>query len=113
MAEIHWDHSKFLVSTKKKALDGIEEIARGPMVTTSKENCPVDKGTARNSIGVERDDANLCCYVGGGGAAKKYFFRLHQDMAANHKVGRAKFITLSIQAHAKELPKAIEKHISG
>lgn len=119
MADIKWDHSKFLKSTKTKALDGIEEIARGPMQTQAKQDCPVGQyndgrvgGTMKGSIGVERDDANSCCYVGGGGAARAYIFRQHQDMTLNHTTGRAKFITGAVEAHRGEMKKYIEKHLN-
>jgi hypothetical protein len=111
MADIKWDHSSFVKSAKKKGLDGVEECARGLMLTTAKERCPVDNGTMRNSLGVERDDANLCVYLGGGGAAKAYIFRQHQDMSLNHTSGQAKFITSAIETHSKELKGFVEKHL--
>lgn len=118
MADIKWDHSHFLKSTRTKALDGVEEVARVKMLTDAKTRCPVGQyddgrvgGTMRASLGVERDDTKSCVYVGGGGAAKAYIFRQHQDMTLNHTVGQAKFITTAVEAHTGELKAAIEKHI--
>jgi hypothetical protein len=112
MAEIHWDHSKFLKSTKTRALDGIEEIARGPMATQARQDCPVDQGTLRGSIGVERDEAKGVVYLGCGGAAKAYAYRQEVDRSLNHPSGKAGFIRDSVQQHAGKLRGAIEKHIS-
>jgi hypothetical protein len=78
-----------------------------------KEQCPVKEGTMRNSLGVERDDANLCVYIGGGGAAKDYIFRQHQDLALNHPVGKAKFISQPVQQLSNEIPSYIKKHVKG
>ncbi len=115
MAVIKWDHSAFLKSEHDKAMDGVEELARGSILTEAKEGCPVALvrgGTMRNSLGVERDDKNSRCYVGGGGAAKDYIFRQHQDMTLNHTTGHAKFITQAVEAHSGELKKYIEKHLN-
>jgi hypothetical protein len=111
MADIKWDHSKFLKSAPTKAMDGLEELARGPILSEAKEKCPVDHGTMRSSLGVERDDKNSCCYIGGGGAAKDYILRQHQDMSLNHPVGEAKFITNAVQAHSGKLKQYVEKHL--
>jgi len=111
MAKIQWDHSSFLKSTVSKALDGLEEIARGPILTRCKEECPVDQGTMRGSLGVERSDSEKAVYIGGGGASAAYILRQHQDMTLNHPVGKAKFITDPIQSLSSQIPKYIEKHI--
>lgn len=114
MANIKWDHSKFLKSTQTKALDGVEEVCRVHMLTQAKEDCPVamvNGGTMRGSLGVERDDRNKRCYIGGGGAAKAYIYRQHQDMTYNHTTGKAKFITGAVEMHSGKLKAAIEKHI--
>jgi hypothetical protein len=115
MANLKWDHSAFQKSVHTKAMDGVEELARGPILTEAKENCPVapvNGGTMRGSLGVERDDQASRCYVGGGGAAAAYIFRQHQDMTLNHTSGRAKFITGAVEAHSGELKKYIEKHLN-
>jgi hypothetical protein len=111
MASVKWDHSKFLKSTVTKAMDGLEEIARGPILTRCKEECPVKDGIMRGSLGVERSDSEKCVYIGGGGPSAKYIFRQHQDTTLNHPVGKAKFIADPIQALSSQIPKYIEKHI--
>lgn len=109
---VQWDDRAFRARMKKKSLDGIEECARDPMLTAAKEQCPVDKGTMRGSLTVERDDANSCVYLGGGGPAKDYIFRQHQDMSLNHPVGKAKFISDPVETHSPELKDYVEKHIN-
>jgi hypothetical protein len=120
LAEMKWDHSRFLKAVTKKAMDGCEELASTLILSEAKENCPVGiyptgsgmvGGTMRNSIGVERDDKNLCCYIGGGGPAKDYIFRQHQDMSLNHTTGKAKFISDALQSHSGKLNQYVEKHL--
>ena len=112
MASISWHPESWIDGTVKKAMDGLEEGVRGPMQTQSKEDCTVSSGTLRNSIGVERDDANKCIYLGCGGAASAYAFRQHQDMSLNHPgAGKAKFISGAVEQHAPKLKGYIEKHI--
>jgi hypothetical protein len=108
-----WDHAKFSKDTTKKALDGIEELARGVILTQCKEECPVDQGTMRGSLGVERDDEKKCIYLGGGGLSQAYIYRQHQDRSLNHRVGKAGFIIDPVEEHSPEMPKYIEKHIKG
>jgi hypothetical protein len=107
---VSWNDSNFKKSTKTKALDGVEELARTKMLTTAKERCPVKDGIMRGSLGVERDDANSCVYLGGGGPSKDYIFRQHQDTSLNHRVGQAKFISSAVEEHSSELKEYIEKH---
>ncbi|MHC1687971.1 MAG: hypothetical protein AB9879_09730 [Methanothrix sp.] len=111
MADIKWDHSKFVKSTKTKALDGIEECAKGVMLTQAKEDCPVNHGIMRGSLTTERDDANKCVYLGGGGPAKDYIHRQEVDRSLNHTVGKAGFIRDSVEMHAPKLKSYVEKHI--
>ncbi len=98
-------------SRHKLALDGIEEIARGPMLATAKEFCPVDEGTMRGTLTVERDDKALKVYIGGGGPAKDYIFRQHQDTSLNHPVGQAKFISQPVEMHMPKIKPAIERRV--
>jgi hypothetical protein len=37
MADIKWDHSAFRKSAHTKAMDGVEELARGPIMTIEKK----------------------------------------------------------------------------
>ena len=113
MADIKWDHSKFVKSTKTKALDGIEECAKGVMLTQAKEDCPVDHGIMRGSLTTERDDANLCVYLGGGGPAEAYIHRQEVDRSLQHKVGKAGFIRDSVDMHAPKLKGYIQSHVKG
>ena len=111
MANIQWDHSKFQKNVRKRALDGIEACAKGPMATQAKEDCPVLSGTLRSTIGTERDEANSCIYIGCGGPAKAYALRQEVDRSLNHPVGKAGFIHDSVEMHASKLTSFIQKHI--
>lgn len=119
MADVKWDHSRFVKNAKTRALDGVEECARGPMATQAKQDCPVGiyddgrvGGTLRGSIGVERDDANSCVYVGCGGAAKPYAHRQEVDRSLNHRGGqKAGFIRDSVEMHAGKLKSFVQKHL--
>jgi hypothetical protein len=94
-----------------RAMDGLEECVRVEMLAQAQRDCPVDRGTMRASLGVERDDANKCVYLGGGGAAKAYIFRQEIDRSLNHTVGKAGFIRDSVEMHASKLPKYIKRRI--
>ncbi len=111
MATFQWDHSGFVKSTRTKALDGIEECAKTEMATQAKEDCPVDSGTLRGSIGTERDDKEKCIYLGCGGPAKDYALRQETDRSLNHPVGKAGFIRDSVEMHASKLGSYVQKHI--
>jgi hypothetical protein len=111
MANFQWDHSRFVKSTETTALDGIEECAKAVMATQAKEDCPVDHGTLRDSIGTKRDTANKCVYLGCGGPAKDYALRQEMDRSLNHKVGKAGFIRDSVEMHAGKLNSYVQKHI--
>lgn len=94
---------------KRSALDGIEEWARVLWLSQAKTDCPVDTGTMRNSLTVERSDAENCVYVGGGGAAKKYIRRQELDRSLHHKVGKAGFIRDSVTMHIGKIPEFIKR----
>jgi hypothetical protein len=110
-ATVHWDDKKWLGDTHEKALDGVEECARGPMLTQSKEDCPVYKGIMRGTLTVERDDANKCVYLGGGGPAEPYIYEQEVRRDLQHKVGKAGFIRDSVDMHAPKLKGYIQNHI--
>lgn len=99
--------------TQRKALDGMEEWARVLWLSQAKSDCPVDKGTMRNSLTVERSDAEKCIYCGGGGAAKKYIKRQELDRSLQHKVGKAGFIRDSVLIHLNKLPSYIKNKVGG
>jgi hypothetical protein len=108
---ITWNDSDFKKSTVTKALDGIEECAKGVMATQAREDCPVDSGTLRGTIGTERDDANKCIYLGCGGPAKAYALRQEVDRSLNHPSGKAGFIRDSVEMHSSKLGSYVQKHI--
>ncbi len=110
MADFKWDHSAFVKDTEKKAQDAEEEFARTVILPQCQEECPVDKGVMRDSLGVERVGSEI--HIGGGGAASGYILRQHQDLSLNHpNGGKAKFIQDPVEQHAKEMAAFIEKRI--
>jgi hypothetical protein len=120
MASIQWNHDSFLKTTISKALDGIEECAKGVMLTQALEDCPVGiypagsgkkGGTMKGSLGTERDDKNKCVYLGGGGPAKAYIKRQEKDRSYNHTSGKAGFIRDSVQMHSSKLASYVQKHV--
>ena len=108
---ISWDDSSFKKNTKKRGLDGVEEWCRAEWQPQAKQDCPVKGGTMRNSLGVERDDANSCCYVGGGGGAASYIKKQELDRSLSHPTGKAGFIGDTVQMKASKLPAYVKKHI--
>lgn len=109
--KIDWRGGKWGERIRKNALDGVEECVRTLMATQAREDCPVDKGVLRASIGVERNDAERCVYLGCGGAARKYALRQEVDRSLHHRVGKAGFIRDSVVMHAGKLPAYIKKHV--
>ena len=114
-ARVDWNDDNFKKSCRAKALDGIEEVVRGDMLTQAKEDCPVapiNGGTMRNSLGTERDDKKGIVYMGGGGAAKAYIKRQERDRTLNHTSGKAGFLVDSMQMHIGKVKPAVEKHLN-
>lgn len=93
------------------AMDGLEEWARTLVLTQSKADCPVDTGTMRNSLMVERSDSEKAVYVGGGGAARKYILRQELDRSLKHTVGKAGFLRDSVMIHLNSLPEFIRRRL--
>jgi hypothetical protein len=112
-ADVHWDDKRWKDDTKKNALDGVEECAKGVMLTQAKEDCPVDHGIMRGSLTTERDDANLCVYLGGGGPAEDYIYWQEVRRDLHHNVGKAGFIRDSVDMHAPKLKGFIQSHVKG
>ena len=108
---ISWNDSAFRKNMQKRGLDGVEEWCRAEWQPQAKQDCPVKGGTMRNSLGVERDDANNCIYVGGGGDAKDYILKQELDRSLRHEVGKAGFIGDTVQQNISKLPAYVKKHI--
>ena len=111
MSNVTWDHKSFSDKVKKAGLSGVEEWCRAEWQPQAKQDCPVKGGTMRNSLGVERDDANSCCYVGGGGGAASYIKKQELDRSLSHPTGKAGFIGDTVQMKASKLPAYVKKHI--
>jgi len=108
---VDWRGGAWGKKIQQRALDGVEECVRAVMATQAREDCPVDRGTLRASIGTERNDAEKCVYLGCGGAAKAYALRQEVDRSLHHRVGKAGFIRDSVLMHAGKLPAYIRKHM--
>jgi hypothetical protein len=108
---VSWNDTNFKKSTKTKGLDGIEEWCRAVWHPQASRDCPVDGGTMKGSLGVERDDAANCCYVGGGGDSKDYILKQELDRSLHHEVGKAGFIKDSLEQNISKLPTYVKKHV--
>lgn len=104
-----WKDTVLQATTKKNALDGIEEWCQTAWLPQAKTDCPVDSGTMRNSLMVER--ASDGCYVGGGGAASDYIMRQELDRSLQHAVGKAGFISDSVNDQKGKLLTIVKKHV--
>ncbi|MCK9570397.1 hypothetical protein M0R72_15730 [Candidatus Pacearchaeota archaeon] len=108
---VSWNDKAFKDKMRKAGNDGIEEFALTCWLPQAKAACPVDGGTMRNSLGVERDDNNNCCYAGGGGASSSYILKQELDRSLRHPSGRAGFIGDTLQQNISKLPTYVKKHI--
>jgi hypothetical protein len=108
---VSWNDASFKKNAHKAGMDGIEEWCRVEWQTKAKQDCPVHTGTMRGSLGVERDDANSCCYVGGGGAARDYILKQEIDRSLHHDIGKAGFIGDTVQDKASKLSGYVKKHL--
>jgi hypothetical protein len=111
MVDIKWDHSKFVSETTKKAVDGLEEWGLVEWKPQAVIDSPKLSGIMAGSLGVERDDAQKCIYVGGGGEASAYILKQELDRSLHHPVGKAGFILDTVNDKAPKLSEYVEKHI--
>lgn len=109
MKIVEWAAAAVIQSAKEKAMDGLEEWAKGEVLSEMKRQCPVDQGTMRNSLGTEREDDKII--LGGGGPAESYIYRQHQDASLNHPVGKSHFIVDPVEQLAGNAAKYVEKHL--
>jgi len=108
---VTWNDTAFKKSTKTKGMDGIHEWCLTVWHPQAARDCPVDGGTMKGSLGVERDDAAKCCYVGGGGAARDYILKQELDSSLHHTVGKSHFISDAVQQNISKLPQYVKKHV--
>jgi len=109
-----WAAGAVIARAKEAALDGVEEWAKGEVLSEMKRQCPVapvNGGTMRNSLGTERDDARGVIVLGGGGPAESYIYRQHQDASLNHTTGKSHFIVDPVEQLAPNAAKYVEKHL--
>jgi hypothetical protein len=109
---VQWDDSKFKKSVVTKGLDGIQEWCMVEWEPTSKENCPVDTGVMRASLGVERSDSEKCCFVGGGGGSSDYILKQELDRSLHHNVGGPGFIMNTVKEKSPLLAQYVNKHVN-
>jgi hypothetical protein len=106
-----WASASVISRARKNALDGVEEWARGEVLSEMKRQCPVDQGTMRNSLGTERDEENNVIILGGGGSAEKYIYVQHQRADFNHTTGKSHFIVDPVEQLTPNLPEYVQKHL--
>ena len=76
------------------------------VMTTSKDQVPVDTGTLKNSGFVNDPDVNggeIAVVLGYGGAASAYALKQHEDLTLRHDDGNAKFLERPVLAAGKGL----------
>jgi len=108
---VTWNDANFKKSIKQKGMDGVEEWCRAVWHPQAARDCPVDQGTMKGSLGVERDDSASCCYVGGGGASSSYILKQELDRSIRHNIGKAGFIGDTVQQNISKLPQYVKKHV--
>ena len=108
---ISWNDSGFKKKIVSAGMDGLEEWGRVEWHPQAYKDSPKKTSTMAGSLGIERDDANKCLYVGGGGQAKDYILKQELDRSLHHEVGKAGFIGDTVQMKASKLPAYVKKHI--
>lgn len=107
-----WAAGAVIARAKEAALDGVEEWAKGEVLSEMKRQCPVapvNGGTMRNSLGTEREDDKII--LGGGGPAKDYIYIQHQRADFNHTTGKSHFIVDPVEQLGPSAAKYVEKHL--
>jgi len=110
-----WFAPAIIARARKAGLDGVEEWARGEVLSEMRRQCPVapiNGGTMRNSLGTERDDENNVIILGGGGAAESYIYIQHQRADFNHTTGKSHFIIDPVEQLTPNLPEYVQKHLN-
>lgn len=97
-----------------------DEVARALYMETQveatevKKRTPVDEGTLRASvhvIGPVREGRKIYTLIAAGGPSAPYAIFVHEDLAAFHKVGEAKFIESVILESRPYLAARVAKRI--
>jgi len=108
---VQWDHKAFVDQKVKKGMDALEDWGKTAWHPQAYRDAPKLSTTMALSLGVERDDANKCICVGGGGDAKDYILKQELDRSLHHEVGKAGFISDSVQQNISKLPTYVKKHV--
>lgn len=111
MAKVSWNDSGFRKKVVSGGLDGLEEWGRAVWQPQAYRDAPKETSTMAGGLGVERNDRNKCIYVGGGGQAKAYILKQELDRSLHHNVGKAGFISDTVQQNISKLPAYVKKHI--
>lgn len=72
-----------------------------PIMTASKQQCPVDTGALRATGNVEKPEFHgdsVTVRLTYGGAAAPYAIYVHENVSAHHPVGNAKFLEVPLRA---------------
>lgn len=108
---VTWNDTNFRKNIKTKGMDALEDWGKTAWHPQAYKDAPKLSTTMALSLGVERDDANNCIYVGGGGDAKDYILKQELDRSLRHEVGKAGFIGDTVQQNISKLPAYVKKHV--
>ena len=108
---VTWNDAAFKRKVISSGIDGLEEWGRVEWHPQAYRDAPKKTSAMAGSLGVERDDANKCIYVGGGGQAKAYILKQELDRSLHHEVGKAGFVCDTVQEKASKLSSYVKKHI--
>ena len=108
--EFDFDFSKFkpeqaIATIRDAASAGLYQFAEAVM-TESKELCPVDTGNLRATGHVQQpriENGDIVVTLGYGGPAASYAVIVHEDLAAKHTVGQAKYLELPVIQNTPKL----------
>lgn len=100
MATVRWYSDSAVSKIENDLLDKCESWMRTDVEGDSKELCPVDSGTMRDTHEVQRGDREVVCGVGGPSAP--YTRKQHEDGTLAHTVGEDHFLE---KAFVRNVPK--------
>jgi hypothetical protein len=101
-----WNGDLVLKKVREGGLDGIEEWGRSDVEPLARENCPVDRGTMRDTHVTLRTKDGV--EIGCGGPSAPYAIVQHEDLTLDHTVGQAKWLENAANWCLPKLPEKVQ-----